>query len=366
MADADLATVWHLLEITGIIQSVLCALFGVYTLLFVLALWANHGRRGVASRRLRAVTIALYVNLCAHFVARSLQFDRARIMNPPDNEFFKWGIPLIVIGKRVLYFDTDPRALTAGLCSDGLLAWRFYTIFDRKKWGLYIPMTFVVINALLCWSSDAQHLAAYYHYELYEDVLLPVTLQITMAWGWLMFAINTILTTAIVVKIFYIARMSRQMKLYKTVLLACVESAIVTWVGLLLYEICSLAPNGHIVVSLRPDRRSLPPPQRLSDTPVVSAQTNYDVGYVMASVIPDFFGISQCLIVVRVALSNEFSARAPPSSRTISFVVPSQLFSTTQNKCDGSTAYAETEAEACPEQHTLQPVTRSETDYGPV
>ena len=54
---------------------------------------------------------------------------------------------------------------------------------------------------VLCWSADAQHLAAYTHYDFYENTLLEVTLKITVAWGWLMFAINTILTGAIIGKI---------------------------------------------------------------------------------------------------------------------------------------------------------------------
>lgn len=55
--------------------------------------------------------------------------------------------------------------------------------------------------AVLCWSADAQHLAIYQHEELYENVLLGVTLKITVAWGWLMFAINTALTGLILYKI---------------------------------------------------------------------------------------------------------------------------------------------------------------------
>ncbi|CAL1702361.1 unnamed protein product [Somion occarium] len=283
MADSvDIATAWHLLEISGIVQSVLCALWGVYFSLFVLALWATHGKQDVGSTRLRVVTIVLFINLCAHFISRSLQFARSRITEPDSNEFFKWGIPLTVIGNVTTTF--------AGLCSDGLLAWRFHVIFNRKKWALYIPGVFVVINALLCWSADAQHLAAYHHYDFYENTLLEVTLQITVAWGWLMFTINTLLTGAIVAKILITARNSHSaVRKYETVIRACVESALVTWIGLLVYEICSLAPNGHVV-------------------------TNYDVGYVMACVIPVFFGISQCLIVMRVALSNEMARHAPPGS----------------------------------------------------
>ena len=36
---------------------------------------------------------------------------------------------------------------------------------------------------------------------------------------------------------------------YTTVLVAIAESALVTWVALLVYEIASLAPTGHITVS---------------------------------------------------------------------------------------------------------------------
>ena len=57
---------------------------------------------------------------------------------------------------------------------------------------------------VLCWSADAQHLAAYTHYDFYENTLLEVTLQITVAWGWLMFAINTILTGAIITRIWLV------------------------------------------------------------------------------------------------------------------------------------------------------------------
>ena len=39
------------------------------------------------------------------------------------------------------------ECLFQGLCSDGLLAWRFYVIFEQRRLALYIPMTFVVINA---------------------------------------------------------------------------------------------------------------------------------------------------------------------------------------------------------------------------
>ena len=68
-----------------------------------------------------------------------------------------------------------------------------------------LTQEFLGLNSVLCWSADAQHLAAYRHYDFYENTLLPVTLKITIAWGWLMFAINTTLTGAIIGKILYVS-----------------------------------------------------------------------------------------------------------------------------------------------------------------
>jgi hypothetical protein len=86
---------------------------------------------------------------------------------------------------------------------------------------------------------------------------------------------------------------------YAIVVKAIVESGLVTWIGLLVYEISSLAPAGHVT-------------------------SNYDIGYVMLCIIPIFFvrgftlllckhvgltlrqqGISQCLIIVRLGFARE-------------------------------------------------------------
>ncbi|KAI0651665.1 hypothetical protein C8Q79DRAFT_50037 [Trametes meyenii] len=281
---------WSFLEITSVVQSVLCALFGVYFSLFILAIWAIHGRRRKSSRRLQIITAVLFVDLSVHFIVRSLQFARAREARSDSEDLAKWNIPLVVMGNVTTTF--------AGLCSDSLLVWRFYVLFNHQRWTLYVPATFVALNALLCWSADLQPLVAYTNYELYEHVLLDVSLKLTVAWGWVMFAINTALSGAIVTKIFIIARWSGQLRTYETVIRACIESALVTWVGLLLYEICSLAPTGHIVA-------------------------RYDVGYVVSAVLPVFFGISQCLIVVRVALIDEFGRSKSGASSPIAFAHPS-------------------------------------------
>ncbi|KZV93245.1 hypothetical protein EXIGLDRAFT_768255 [Exidia glandulosa HHB12029] len=272
------------LNISAVILAALCGLFGVYSMLFLVSVWSTYRHKSDASRRLRIVTIVLFVTLLIHFITRSLQFARSRNLNPSDTELYKWSIPLLVVGNVTTTF--------AGLCSDGLLAWRFYIIFERKWWAKWIPSTFVVINALLCWSADAQHLAIYHHQELYENVLLDVTLKITVAWGWLMFAINTTMTGLILYKILSVSRgvENTKSRLQTAVVVrALIESATVTWIGLLIYEIASLAPTGGIT-------------------------TNYDVGYVMASILPVFFGISQTLITFRLGVTKELSQSAAQSS----------------------------------------------------
>jgi hypothetical protein len=102
--------------------------------------------------------------------------------------------------------------------SDGTLAWRFYVVFGKKKWALYLPTASVILNAceslgrwlafsspdfniVLCWSADGQHLAIYSNEEFYKKTLLPVTLKITVAWGWSMFFANSLMTGGIIYKI---------------------------------------------------------------------------------------------------------------------------------------------------------------------
>jgi hypothetical protein len=46
-----------------------------------------------------------------------------------------------------------------------------------------------------------QHLDIYRDQAFYESHLLPVTLKVTVAWGWFMFSLNTIFTVSIIAKI---------------------------------------------------------------------------------------------------------------------------------------------------------------------
>ena len=105
-----------------------------------------------------------------------------------------------------------------GLLSDATLAWRFYVVFNKAKWALYLPAAWVVFNTcgslgrtpvswltcfnvVLCWSADPLPLVAYSRPEYYENTLLPITLDIAVAWGWSMFVLNSLMTSGIIYRI---------------------------------------------------------------------------------------------------------------------------------------------------------------------
>lgn len=270
------------LQITAIALASLSGLFGVYFVLFVLAIWSTYRQNTLSSKRLRWITIFLFLDLLIHLTTRSLEFARARLQIDTDSEMLEWSIPLTFLGNITTTF--------AALLSDGTLAWRFYIVFGRKKWALYLPVAAVMTNTLLCWSADFQHLGAYANKDFYENTLLPVTRDITVAWGWFIFTNNTLMTGGILYKIIWVNRLAGGMhknmlrmntaRKYNTAIRAMIESAFVTWVGILILEITSLAPTGHV-------------------------STGLDVGYVMLDIIPIFFGISQTLITARLGLTRE-------------------------------------------------------------
>ena len=57
-------------------------------------------------------------------------------------------------------------SLTQALLSDGTLAWRFYVVFNKEKWALYLPAVAVMMNTsefstcLLAWGLYTFHLSS--------------------------------------------------------------------------------------------------------------------------------------------------------------------------------------------------------------
>ncbi|EKM55547.1 uncharacterized protein PHACADRAFT_256255 [Phanerochaete carnosa HHB-10118-sp] len=263
----------------AVVFCILSLLFGTYFILFIIAVWVTFLRTGQAWQRLRVVTVILFLVLCAHYCARALTFARARIESPPASEEAKWTVPLIFVGAIT--------STLAGFISDGLLAWRFYVIYGRTKIAMYLPTAMVVVTALLGLSGSFQQLTIYRSAELYNNRFAMIALDVNAAWGWCTFGVNTILTASIIGRIMCVARdadahhaTGTSHRQYSLVLEAIVESALVTWFGLLFYEIASLAPTGHIT-------------------------GNFDIGYVTVCITPIYFGISQCLITARLALITD-------------------------------------------------------------
>ena len=79
---------------------------------------------------------------------------------------------------------------------------------------------------------------------------------------------------------------------YDDALRAVIESALVTWIGILIYEITSLAPMSHITVCT----------MRFELQEILNriGQTDLDVGYVMLQIIPIFFASGFLLIATRM------------------------------------------------------------------
>ncbi|GJE90844.1 hypothetical protein PsYK624_069880 [Phanerochaete sordida] len=276
--NIPLQTPFENLSTMAVVFCTLSALFGVYFVLVAIAVWATYRRVGKAWNRLRAITVVLFLVLCAHYSARALTFARARIENPPADEEAAWTVPLVFLG-----------ALTSTLAaciSDGLLAWRFYVIYGRTKLAMYLPALMVTITALLGLSGDFQQFTIYKSVDLYNNRFAMLTYDVNAAWGWCTFSVNTILTASIIGRIVWLARGANAHhaggtghRQYNVIVEAIVESALVTWFGLLFYEIASFAPTGHIT-------------------------TAFNIGYVMVCITPVYFGISQCLITARLALTT--------------------------------------------------------------
>ena len=103
----------------------------------------------------------------------------------------------------------------------------------------------------------------------YATTLSVDVLKISAAWGWCTFIINTTLTAAILGKIMFVdltsniicnqwtdcfpssvTRMCNKASVasgipYSLIIEAVVESALVTWFGVLFYEVTSIAPQGQ-------------------------------------------------------------------------------------------------------------------------
>lgn len=122
------------------------------------------------------------------------------------------------------------------------------------------------------YASGLQDLAEWINKTAFETRIERVSFQVNAAWGWLMFATNTLITGSIIGRIMcahpvfdvgisltlldrYVSRkvncenvIKPRATPYSALMEAVIESALVTWIGLLLYGVATVAPKGHITV----------------------------------------------------------------------------------------------------------------------
>jgi len=182
--------------------------------------------------------------------------------------------------------------VVAGLLSDGVLAWRFYALYDRKRWTLFIPGALLaatlgegIYTASKIISED----------QWIDDASLGKVYFISTnpAWAWLMLATNTVLTVLILARLVYRASYSKRLfskgnlrNLFRhrhiVAVEAVIESALVSWVGLLVLAITA-------GISFHSD---------------IDDDSN-DWAYTSYIILPYLFGISQCLITVRLGFARQ-------------------------------------------------------------
>ncbi|EKM56632.1 uncharacterized protein PHACADRAFT_172292 [Phanerochaete carnosa HHB-10118-sp] len=275
--DVLLQDSFNLLSFISVVFVSLSALTGAYCVLFSFAVWSTYRQAGKAYTQLRVVTIVLFVVIFLHYIARAVDFHQHRSLLNSNNVLNPWSTPV--------NFISSSTSTLAGLISDGLLAWRFYVIFNRARWTLYVPWLAILCNAMLGFAADCLIFGASRGPQ-YAERFEKLQLQLDAVWGWAMLVINSVLTGLIIWRITHSSRLSRGQP-YATVIEAIIESALVTWFGLLVYGISTVAPTGHIT-------------------------THLDVGFVMVCILPIFFGISQCLITTRLALAGQSSTVRQP------------------------------------------------------
>ncbi|KAI0791545.1 hypothetical protein BC629DRAFT_1439877 [Irpex lacteus] len=280
---ATLETQFNLLSIYSVLFEALNAFFGVYIVLFVLALWSIHRRQGVAYKRLRIATVSLFVVLAVHYISRAIVTSRSRRMVMASDEETKVTVPLQIV-------DGITLALAAFIF-DSTLAWRFYVIYGRVRWALLIPVIAVIIDATLGLIASGMDFSLYSTPQLYHAKLDSISFMIEAAWGWCMFVTNTLMTGGIIGKILYVSRMTKgnnSVLPYGVLLEAIIESASVTWTS-----------------------------SDFEIEEVTDSQAELNIGYVSICTLPVVFGISHCLITARLGFFNDgLKSRSSSSSGT--------------------------------------------------
>lgn len=167
-----------------------------------------------------------------------------------------WACSMGLVHANITHCRDDAYVLRSSLC---------------VRW----PWLYWIVTGL---SSNFLAFEYYHDMVTYIDRFEYILFQLSSAWGWMVFGTNTLITGFIIARIVYVlcsiwlvaianiiihfryvTRCAGQYnavkshnKPYAVLLEAIIESALVTWISLLLYGISCLAPQGHITVSFIP------------------------------------------------------------------------------------------------------------------
>lgn len=272
-------TPFTFLSITAVLSSATCGLYGVYLVLFPLAVWGTYRQKAhvEAAAILRILTIIMFVDLMIHFIGQALEFGGARNIDTVDDQM-RWSLPYIII--------EGLTTAVAGLISDSLLVWRSWVLCGKKPWLLYLWTSVTAASFCLAVAATLLPLAIFHDTPFCVVKYRGLSVVLMAAWGFIMLTMQTVLTGCILFRVAVctlrrpgVSNSPRSLQMYTVLLSALVESCVVTWVGLFTYELASFVPKGYITPDL-------------------------DVGFVMRRLLPIFFGLSQCLVTVHVGFAD--------------------------------------------------------------
>jgi hypothetical protein len=266
----------------------LTALYGIYLVLFVLAIWSTYLRATPVSVPMRASVLAFFCMLLIHI---ALQFSIWTIaVNHSDGDAISGGYKAMTIIVNLI-------TCLCGFLAEAQLAWRTFVVWGRKLW---------MKMALLAVVGLGTTIGIFANIAFARFSSIPVTYQLLCFWGWWTFLTNSVLSGAVTVRIFknIAARRNKPNavggttavpRLRVTIFRAMIESSFFAWVGVAAYTMVNTAFWAN------------------------STSVHLWSGSAgLFMLLPLFFAIAHHLSVALVGLSN-FVIASPPKPSTLAF-----------------------------------------------
>jgi hypothetical protein len=162
------------------------AFFAVYLCLFILAIWLSRRSEGVFRRIQLVLGVSIFVCVMFHQVFTTLYSYMMGFGGYEDGHFTE---TFLLATNLINHFST----VITGLLSDSVVAWRFYALYNQKRWTMVTSVVLLLIGLVGGICSGI--------YICVIDDITKLGNITTEAWAWVMFATNTFLTTLIIVRL---------------------------------------------------------------------------------------------------------------------------------------------------------------------